>query len=135
VMDGPPAAFDDAGARAEDKWMLDGATHAQVIAESAAEPERFAVIFDRYFADIHRYAAARLGHAAADDLAADTFLAAFDQRGRYDQARPQARAWLYGIATHLIGRQLRSQLRMRHAFERYPVAAADGGHVEVRSHG
>jgi DNA-directed RNA polymerase specialized sigma24 family protein len=63
MMDDPPAGRADAGACAEDKWMLDGPT-------------------DAYFSDIHRYAAARLGHAAADDLAAGTFLAAFDQRGR-----------------------------------------------------
>ncbi|MEV5499819.1 hypothetical protein AB0M50_30905 [Nonomuraea fuscirosea] len=37
---------------------------ASVIAKSRDEPEWFAVIFDRYFTAIHRYAAARLGPAA-----------------------------------------------------------------------
>jgi RNA polymerase sigma-70 factor, ECF subfamily len=48
--------------------------------QSPAEPEVFAVLFDRYAADIHHYAARRLGASAADDLVAETFLAAFRRR-------------------------------------------------------
>ncbi|MGI5493576.1 RNA polymerase sigma factor [Microtetraspora malaysiensis] len=76
------------------------------------------MIFDRYYAAIHRYVAARLGTAVADDVAAETFLAAFDQRDRYDLARPEARAWLYGIATNLIGRHRRGEIRLYRAISR-----------------
>jgi RNA polymerase sigma-70 factor (ECF subfamily) len=47
------------------------------------------MIFDRYYPQIHRYVASRLGPTAADDVAADTFLAAFDQRRRYDLTGPR----------------------------------------------
>jgi RNA polymerase sigma-70 factor, ECF subfamily len=76
---------------------------AAVIERSRGEPERFAVIVDRHFGEIHRYLARRAGEKTADDLAAEVFLAAFAQRQRYDAARPSARPWLYGIATNLVG--------------------------------
>ncbi|MFC7587210.1 RNA polymerase sigma factor [Nonomuraea antimicrobica] len=104
------------------------ADDASVIANSCRDPEWFSVIFDRYFTAIHRYAAARLGPAAADDVAAETFLAGFDQRGRYDLTRPEAKAWLYGIATNLIGRHRRNELRLYRALSR--SAARD----DVESH-
>ncbi|MGR6913388.1 hypothetical protein ACU635_03950 [[Actinomadura] parvosata] len=61
-------------------------TDAQVIEASWRDPDRFAVVFDRYFASIHRYVHLRLGEAAADDLAAETFLRAFRGRDRFDLA-------------------------------------------------
>ena len=54
---------------------------AKLIEQSLAEPEVFAVLFDRYAADIHHYAARRLGPSAAGDLAAETFLAALSPPG------------------------------------------------------
>ncbi|MFI6502037.1 hypothetical protein [Nonomuraea typhae] len=48
-------------------------------------------------------------------MAAETFLAAFDQRDRYDLSCPQARPWLYGIATNLIGRHRRGEIRFYRA--------------------
>jgi len=41
------------------------------------EPNRFAEIFHRHFAEIHGYIARRLGALGPTDLAAETFLAAF----------------------------------------------------------
>ncbi|MEV0383156.1 RNA polymerase sigma factor [Nonomuraea sp. NPDC050643] len=105
---------------------------ASVIANSRDQPEWFSVIFDRYFTAIHRYAAARLGPGAADDVAAETFLAAFDQRDRYDLTRPEARAWLYGIATNLIGRHRRGELRLYRALSR--SAARDDVEGRVEGH-
>jgi hypothetical protein len=51
--------------------------------------ERFKEVFDVYFAEIHRYAAKRLGPDAAADVAAQTFLEAFRQRRRYAPKRAQ----------------------------------------------
>jgi Sigma-70 region 2 len=67
---------------------------------SLRDPECFGVVFDRYFGEIHRYAARRLGRDAADDVAAETFLTAFRSRRRFDASRGTVRAWLYGIATN-----------------------------------
>src|ERR1700758_5399875 len=72
---------------------------AAAIRESLDQPERFAVLYDRYAAALHRYAGRRVGDDVADDLVAATFLAAFRGRGRYDQARASARPWLFGILT------------------------------------
>jgi RNA polymerase sigma factor (sigma-70 family) len=94
-------------------------TDASVIHESWAEPERFAAIFERYFSQIHRYLARRAGGKIADDLAAEVFLVAFSQRERYDLGRDNARPWLYGIATNLIGTHHRQERR------RYRLLAAN----------
>jgi DNA-directed RNA polymerase specialized sigma24 family protein len=48
---------------------------------------------------VHRYAARRLGEQTADDVVAETFLAAFRLRERYDTNRPDVRPrpnqWIY----------------------------------------
>ena len=58
----------------------DGIADATLIVQSRRDPERFAVLFDRHAAEIHRYLARRVGHDSADDLVAETFLIAFRQR-------------------------------------------------------
>jgi len=60
----------------------------------------------------------RLGPDAADDVVAETFLLAFRQRDRYDLDRPDARPWLYGIATNLISRHRRAEIRQYRALAR-----------------
>ena len=91
---------------------------AAVIEQSWTTPERFAAIFERYFGQIHQYLARRVGDKAADDLAAEVFVAAFAHRQRYDLARDCARPWLYGIATNLIGTHRRQEQRLYRALAR-----------------
>jgi RNA polymerase sigma-70 factor (ECF subfamily) len=91
---------------------------ATVIEQSLAEPERFAAIFERYFSQIHRYLARRIGRKIADDLAAEVFVVAFARRQRYDLARDCARPWLYGIATNLAGSYQRREQRRYRALAR-----------------
>jgi RNA polymerase sigma-70 factor (ECF subfamily) len=103
------------------------ARDAAVIRESKDAPERFGSIFDTYFAEIHAYVARRIGPEYAADLAAETFLAAFRKRDRYDPARASVRTWLYGFATNLVGKQRRSELRALRALGRVaPEPAAEG---------
>lgn len=64
-------------------------------------------LYDTHARDLHRYLARRLDTAVADDLVAETFLVAWEQRARYDPARGPARAWLFGIATNLSRRHAR----------------------------
>ncbi|GAA3690546.1 RNA polymerase sigma factor [Nonomuraea antimicrobica] len=73
-------------------------------------------IFRTHFAGIHRYIARRLSGDVADDLAAEVFLAAY--RGGYDASRGGVRPWLYGIATNLIARHHRAELRKWKALSR-----------------
>lgn len=49
---------------------------AAVIKASVLDPDAFAVIFDRHAPYVHRYLARRLGQQAADDMVAETFMAA-----------------------------------------------------------
>jgi RNA polymerase sigma factor (sigma-70 family) len=87
------------------------ADDATVIERSLTEPERFAIVFDRHAPHIHRYLARRVGPQAAEDLVAETFLTAFRKRSGYDGNHPHARPWLYGIATNLVGRHRRGEIR------------------------
>ncbi|GAB2846647.1 RNA polymerase sigma factor [Actinoallomurus bryophytorum] len=103
------------------------ADDAAVIGRSRQEPEAFAEVFRRYAPDIKRYVTRRLGPEAAEDVAAETFLAAFRQRGGYDLSRRNARPWLYGIATNLMGRHVRTEVRQLRILERTgtdPVTAS-----------
>lgn len=103
---------------------------ASIIERSWREPEDFAMVFDRYYAMIHGYAARRLGRSLADDVAAETFLIAFDRRLRYDVARADARPWLYGIASNLIARHHRAEQRLYRALARTGVDEVIEGHAE-----
>jgi RNA polymerase sigma factor (sigma-70 family) len=100
------------------------AADAALIAQSLRIPERFAVIFDRHGEAIHRYVARRLGPDVADDLAAETFLLAFQRRDGYDITCPDARPWLYGIATNLIARRRQAEARFYRAIARTSVDPA-----------
>lgn len=94
---------------------------ASVIGRSRNEPEVFEIVFRRYADQIQRYVSRRIGADAADDVVAETFLLAFRQRDRYDLSRASARPWLYGIATNLIGRYRRSEVRHYRALARAGV--------------
>lgn len=108
-------------------------TDSEAIADSIAAPPAFAAVFDRHFAAIHAYLQRRIGRDLADELSAQTFLVAFDNRGRYDTSRPDARPWLFGIATNLLRRCRRQELRELRAYARSgvdPVLDAFDGVVE-----
>jgi RNA polymerase sigma-70 factor (ECF subfamily) len=91
---------------------------AELIAASLEDPRVFAALFDRHYAAVAGFLRRRLERSLADELAAETFLQAFDGRGRYDVSRADARPWLFGIASHLLARHRRGEeLRLR-AFAR-----------------
>jgi RNA polymerase sigma factor (sigma-70 family) len=99
------------------------ASDADLIARSLAEPDLFTAVFDRHSAEILRYTYARLGPELAEDVTAETFLAAFQARSRYDGAWPDARPWLYGIAVRQIRRHRRVEARRLRLLQ---SALADG---------
>ena len=106
------------------------ADDAAVIERSWREPERFAVLFDRHAPHIHRYLARRAGREVADDLVAETFLAAFAKRDRYDLSRADARPWLYGIATNLVGQHRRDEARQYRISQVTATGPEVPGHAE-----
>jgi RNA polymerase sigma factor (sigma-70 family) len=103
---------------------------AQQVELSLRDPECFGVVFDRYFGEIHGYAARRLGRDAADDVAAETFLTAFRSRQRFDANRGTVRAWLYGIATNHMSAYHRQEVRAYRALERAGIQGAEEGHAD-----
>jgi DNA-directed RNA polymerase specialized sigma24 family protein len=104
---------------------------AVVVERSWREPERFTEVFDRYYAEIHGYVARRLGPSRAEDIASETFLIAFDRRRRYDVAYPSARPWLYGIASNLVARHRRAEVRRYRALSHADVTHAVDGHASA----
>jgi RNA polymerase sigma factor (sigma-70 family) len=84
---------------------------AACIGRSFDDPAAFGLIFSRHAAAVHRYLSRRAESGAVDDLHAETFVSAFRSRPAYDLAYPDARPWLYGIATHVVHHHRRSEGR------------------------
>lgn len=110
----------------EPPWDLAGGDGADV----------FGWLFDRYAPSIHRYLATRVGAQIADDLVADTFLAALRSRNTFDPSLGTPQAWLFGIATNLLRNHRRSEGRhltatTRHLVQTSSTTPVDDG-VEQR---
>lgn len=71
---------------------------------------------------MQRYLARRIGPETADDLVAETFVAAMTGYAGYNPMQP-IRPWLYGIATNKLRRHLRQERRRYQATAR--LAARD----------
>lgn len=93
---------------------------AETIAESLVDPVAFSRVFDRHFVEIHAYVQRRLGTRLADRVAERTFVEAFRERDSYERRGhgPDARPWLYGIATRLVGCHRRREIRNLRAYAR-----------------
>ena len=101
---------------------------ADLIERSLRQPGCFGEIFDRHSGGILRYVYARLGPDLAEDATAETFLAAFRRRARYDPARAEVRPWLYGIAARVIGKHRRAERQHQRMLQRNGIGgAADAG--------
>jgi RNA polymerase sigma factor (sigma-70 family) len=106
--------------------------------DAAPDPEPaatddFAELYDRHAGQLYRYAYQRVGAQTAEDLVADTFLAAFQQRATYDAERAEVRPWLFGILTRKLARYYRTEKARYRAFARSAPepATADGPADEV----
>ena len=82
---------------------------AAALSVSASDTEGFGLLYDRYAGQLYRYAYQRAGDQAAQDIVADTFLAAFQQRASFDPARGEVRPWLFGILTRKLARYHRAE--------------------------
>jgi RNA polymerase sigma-70 factor (ECF subfamily) len=82
-----------------------------VIGLSISDPEQFAILYRRHAPAIQRYVVRRIGRTAADDVVAETFLVAFRQRARYRHDGRDCLPWLYGIATNLVSRHWRAEVK------------------------
>ncbi len=108
---------------------------ADAIHRSRVDPEAFVAVFDRHFDTIHRYLHRRLGRDLADELAAEVFTQAYRKRDRFDPRFESALPWLYGIASNLLRRHRRTELRRLRAYARSGVdvwAEIDEGDIDSR---
>src|SRR6185369_9128580 len=81
------------GAPSDRQGMNDDLTDAEVLRQSLREPARFALLYERHAAAVHRYLRRRLGDDVAEDLAAETFVRAFRGRARYGVQHDTALPW------------------------------------------
>lgn len=93
-------------------------TDSDLIAASAGDPDAFGLLFDRHAVRLHRYLARRSDWSTAQDLVGETFVVAFENRSRFDGRREDALPWLFGIATNLLRRHQRSEVRRQRASAR-----------------
>jgi RNA polymerase sigma-70 factor, ECF subfamily len=82
-------------------------------------------MFHHHARDLLRYASGRVGEQVAEDIVAQTFLTAYEQRDRYDPGRGDLLPWLYGICTNLIRRHRRDEQRNLRALQRLSPEVAD----------
>lgn len=92
----------------------------ECLALSLSQPAAFELIFERHFAAVHGYLHRRAGRDVADDLAAETFALAFEQRASY-RSNGSVLPWLYGIATNLLRRSWRAERTQLRAYGRTGV--------------
>jgi RNA polymerase sigma-70 factor (ECF subfamily) len=78
------------------------------------------LIFERHFGSVHRYLHRRAGRDLADELAAETFVLAFERRASC-RASGSILPWLYGIATNVLRRSWRAERRQLRAYGRSGV--------------
>ncbi|MET4004789.1 RNA polymerase sigma factor (sigma-70 family) [Arthrobacter sp. UYCu511] len=87
-------------------------TDADIIRRSCDSPQAFTELYDKYARMIYRYAARRAGESAAEDVMSETFLVAYERRDSFDQTWDDARPWLFGIATNLLGKHHRAEAKI-----------------------
>jgi RNA polymerase sigma-70 factor, ECF subfamily len=105
--------------------MGEARSDAEILARTSKHPELFGVVFDRHFATIHRYLERRVGHDAADELSGEVFRIAFERRSRFRPIHESALPWLYGLATNLVLKRWRGEIRHLRA-----LARLEGGWLE-----
>ena len=89
----------------------DAGSDAEHVRASLQDPRRFAVLFERHAAPVHRFLARRAEPASVDDLLSETFVTAFRTRHNYDPAYGDAGPWLFGIAVNVVRHHHRSEVR------------------------
>jgi RNA polymerase sigma factor (sigma-70 family) len=81
---------------------------AELFATTPETPESFGEFYSRHERAVLRFFLywCRSAELAAD-LTAETFAAVFESLPRYEPARGEPRAWLFGIAQNILGRSVR----------------------------
>jgi RNA polymerase sigma factor (sigma-70 family) len=108
---------------------LEGLDDAALLDLSADEPAAFGVFYRRYERHLLRFFLARVRSAdVAADLTAETFAQTLLSRAGFRRERGEPRAWLYGIARHVLSRSVgrrRVEARARERLGMAPLVLDD----------
>jgi RNA polymerase sigma-70 factor (ECF subfamily) len=96
------------------------ATDAELIHRSLEDPEEFREVFERHYGSVRRFAQRVVGREAGEEVAAQTFLIAFQRRASYDVGYRSARSWLFGIAYNVARHHLRAERSQQDLLARIP---------------
>ncbi|WP_374685725.1 sigma-70 family RNA polymerase sigma factor, partial [Promineifilum sp.] len=90
------------------------ADESALIAQARDDQEAFGQLYERYSQRIYQYIYYRTGSEAdAEDLAAKTFMRAWQHIGSYDDRGVPFSAWLYRIAHNLVANWHRDRSRRK----------------------
>ena len=107
--------------RRADAGGVDIAADEAALIERARHGEQaaWAELYERCHPPVYRYVRARIfDSAAAEDVAAEVFVAAVRGIGRYRQQGKPVLSWLFGIAAHAVADHQRRVGRQRRLHER-----------------
>lgn len=104
----------------------DPRSDSQLVRASLDAPELFEQLFVRHVRAIFAFAAARVGTDAAEDVTAEVFSIAFEQRSRFDEAASSARPWLYGICVNKLRHHRQAEQRWLDLGHRMPIDLPGG---------
>ena len=99
------------------------------------EQEAWREIYERCYTPVFRYVRSRVwDESAAEDVAAEVFVAAVKGIGRYRQQGKPILAWLFGIAAHAIADHQRRIGRQRRLSDRlWPFARRGADSTSARA--
>jgi RNA polymerase sigma factor (sigma-70 family) len=113
---------------------MDRATDQDLLVRARSDGAAFGEFYRRHVRDVHAYFRRRTGASEiAFDLTAETFAAALQSVPRYEPRPEPARAWLFGIARHVLADAVRRgavEDRARRALAMEPIVLDDAA-VEV----
>lgn len=82
------------------------------VSPTAAQAELVGQWFDEHVDALYRYISRRVGDDLARDVVSETFRVALERVGVFDETKGTERAWLFGIATNVLRRHRRTELRL-----------------------
>ena len=81
------------------------------------DEDAFAELYARHHGPIYRYAVRMCGPDAADDVLQETFVVILERANGFDPARGTLGAYLFGIARHMVLKQLGPRYQLAQAIE------------------
>ncbi|MDP9299933.1 MAG: RNA polymerase sigma factor [Actinomycetota bacterium] len=109
------------------------ATDAELIHRSLEDPEKFREIFERHYDAVRRFAQRIVGRETGEEIAAQTFLIAFERRANYDLGYLSARSWLFGIAYNVARHHLRGERSQHDLLARVPRPREATDPIEIET--